>query len=213
MKTSVLTLAVFMGLASTNALAAATDLTVAGTITPAACTPSLSNGGLVDYGSLALTELEESQHLYALPAKSLNFSIECSAPATFAVIANDNRRDSSGINPWQFGLGKHQDQVIGYFFMTMFQGNTLVDGAQGYHLSSEDAGNTWNYVITGSLLDTARAADYRAAFSSTGSDIQGPTPASSVHAIMDINGVINKNLTLNGAMALDGSATIEVVYL
>ncbi|UVL57770.1 DUF1120 domain-containing protein [Pseudomonas sp. B21-035] len=212
MKKSVLSLAVLMTLATANAMAATTDLTVTGTITPAACTPTLSNGGLVEYGSLSLTELEETSIGYKLPAKSLNLSIECSAPATFALITNDNRRDSSPANAWLFGLGNHLDQAIGYFGMTMDHENTIVDGAPGTHLASEDAGNTWTNIMDGILQDAGRAPDYRAAFSSTGSSV-GPAPASSVNVIMDIRGSINKGLTLNGAMELDGSATIEVVYL
>ncbi|QPG60716.1 DUF1120 domain-containing protein [Pseudomonas sp. BIGb0427] len=211
MKKSVLSLAVLMTLATTHAMAATTDLTVTGTITPAACTPTLSNGGLVEYGSLALTDLEENPTNYKLPAKSLNFSIECSAPATFALIANDNRRDSSPADAWLFGLGKHQDQLIGYYGMTWQYESTVVDGAQGSNLLSEDGGNSWNDIIDGILQDAGRKPNALTGFS-TGTNL-GPTPATSVNVTMDVRGTINKGLTLNGAMKLDGSATIEVVYL
>ncbi|UVL63082.1 DUF1120 domain-containing protein [Pseudomonas sp. B21-032] len=211
MKKSVLSLAVLITLATANAMAATTDLTVTGTITPAACTPTLSNGGLVEYGSLALTELEETSVGYSLPAKSLSFSIECSAPATFALIANDNRRDSSGIDPWLFGLGKHQDQSIGSYAMTWQYESTVVDGTQGENLGSPDGGNNWTSIVDGILHDAGRSPNHLVGFSS-GPHL-GPTPATSVNVTMDVSGTINKNLTMNGAMELDGSATIEVVYL
>ncbi|UVM57410.1 DUF1120 domain-containing protein [Pseudomonas sp. B21-012] len=211
MKKSVLSLAVLITLATANAMAATTDLTVTGTITPAACTPTLSNGGLVEYGSLALTELEETSIGYSLPAKSLNFSIECSAPATFALIANDNRRDSSGTNPWLFGLGKHQDQAIGYYGMRWTYESIVVDGQQGMTLASNDGGNSWDAVFDGVLQDAGRAPDFLTGFSTTSN--LGPIPATSVNLTMDVVGNIYKDLTLNGAMELDGSATIEVVYL
>ncbi|MCE5982370.1 MULTISPECIES: DUF1120 domain-containing protein [Pseudomonas] len=211
MKNSVLSLAVLMSLATANAMAATTDLTVTGIITPAACTPTLSNGGLVEYGSLALTDLEDTPSQYNLPAKSLNFAIECSAPTTFALIANDNRRDSSPASPWLFGLGKHQDQSIGQYGMTWQYESTVVDGTQGLNLLSEDGGNSWNEIGDGVLQDAGRVPNALTGFS-IGTNL-GPTPATSVNVTMDVRGSINKGLTLNGAMELDGSATIEVIYL
>ncbi|ROL62771.1 DUF1120 domain-containing protein [Pseudomonas vranovensis] len=212
MKTSVLSLAVLISLATANAMAATTDLTVSGTITPAACTPTLSNGGLVEYGSLALTELEETSIGYRLPSKSLSFSVECSAPAAFALIANDNRRDSSPASPWFFGLGTHQDQAIGYFSMRWGHESIVIDGAQGTTLQSTDNGNTWTDTIDGALYDAGRAPSNLVGFSINGSEL-GPAPATSVNLTMNVEGSINKDLTLNGAMELDGSATIEVRYL
>ncbi|QVM95367.1 DUF1120 domain-containing protein [Pseudomonas sp. SORT22] len=212
MKKSVLSLAVLMTLATANAMAATTDLTVTGTITPAACTPTLGNGGLVEYGSLALTELEETSTGYRLPVKSLSFSIECSAPAAFALIANDNRRDSSPANAWLFGLGTHQDQAIGHFMMRWNYETLVIDGTQGYTIESIDNGNSWNAVFDGVLYDAGQAPSNLVGFSITSSEL-GPAPATSVNLTMDVDGGINKGLTLNGAMELDGSATIEIVYL
>ncbi|KJK15632.1 DUF1120 domain-containing protein [Pseudomonas sp. 2(2015)] len=212
MKKSVLSLAVLISLTTANAMAATTDLTVSGTITPAACTPTLSNGGQVEYGSLALTELEETSAGYQLPNKTLSFSIECSAPAAFALIANDNRRDSSPANPWLFGLGTHQDQAIGHFAMKWNYETLVIDGTQGYTIESHDNGNTWSNILDGVLYDAGRAPSHLVGFSTTGSEL-GPAPATSVNLTMIVGGFINKDLTLNGAMELDGSATLEVKYL
>ena len=212
MKKSVLSLSVLLGLAVANANAATTDLTVTGTITPAACTPTLGNGGLVDYGVLSVPDLEEATTIYRLPAKNLNFSIDCSAPVLFALIANDNRRDSADTtNAALMGLGKHEDQNIGYFGMRWDEENTQVDGVRGYPLYSNDAGNSWQNVLTATLTDAGRAPNNRLSFSNTGGAT--PVPATNVNVIMDIIGGIYKALPINSAVPLDGSATIEVVYL
>ncbi|WP_330220783.1 DUF1120 domain-containing protein [Pseudomonas frederiksbergensis] len=39
--------------------ASSTDLTVTGTITPSACTPSLSGNGVVDYGKISARDLNQ----------------------------------------------------------------------------------------------------------------------------------------------------------
>ncbi|MBS7600024.1 DUF1120 domain-containing protein [Pseudomonas sp. RC2C2] len=211
MKKSVLTLAALLSLATANAMAATTDLSVTGTITPAACTPTLSNGGVVDYGVQSLSNLEETSTTYKLPAKSLNFAIECSAPAAIAVIANDNRRESAGPNPWLFGLGMYEDQPIGIYYMHWDDEEALIDGGSGMNLISRDAGNTWDSHRTATLVDAGRGPDERISFSNQ--TVSSPTAVTSVTMNMKVTGHINKDLSFNDNVTLDGSATIEIVYL
>lgn len=211
MKKPVLSLAVLLGLATANAVAATTDLTITGTITPVACTPTLSNGGLVDYGVLSLTELEVGVTTYRLPAKSLNLTIDCSAPATIAVIATDNRRDSSHEYPWQFGLGLYDDRAIGFYTLQWRNSETAVDGGNGYNLLSQDGGSTWTPSSPINLQDAGKVPDFRASFANV--DGRSPTAVTHVTATVNVLGYIHNYLTLNDNADLDGSATIEIVYL
>ncbi|MNJ19233.1 hypothetical protein D3C77_135530 [compost metagenome] len=210
-KKSALSLAVLVSLASATAMAATTDLTVTGNITPSACAPTFANGGVVDYGSLAVTELEEISYGYLLPAKSLNLSIECSTPATFALIANDNRRDSGQAGGALFGLGKHQDQNIGGYLLRWNSEDVLIDGAQGTTVESMDSGNSWKIVSTGMVEEAGYMPQFRLGFS-TGVEPR-PSAASSVSVVMNIHGHVKKELPFSDRVELDGSTTVELVYL
>ncbi|MBF4210791.1 DUF1120 domain-containing protein [Pseudomonas donghuensis] len=193
-----------------NAMAATTDLTVTGVITPTACTPTLGNGGVVDYGTLSLANLEQDTSFYHLPAKTLDLTIDCSAPINFALIASDNRHDSSGPSNFQFGLGTHAQQNLGFYFMSWKQENVLVDGNAGHALTSHDGGNSWSSSILGSFNDAGKTPEYRSALSSNPGM---PSPATNVSVTMDITGMINNDLSITENAQIDGSATIEVLYL
>lgn len=200
-----------MGLASANALAATTDLTVTGTITPAACVPAFANGGIIDYGTLAVTELEDlNQNQYRLPQKTLNFAIDCSAPTTFALITTDNRRDSDlGLS--LFSLGRHQDQLIGTYRVRWSSENVLLDGVQGTTVESLNSGSSWSIVSNSFFEDTGSWPQFRLGFS-TGA-VPRPTAASSLRVEMDIHGSIQKDLPFSDLIRLDGNATVELLYL
>lgn len=211
MNKSLLSLAVLFTLASTNAMAATTDLSVSGTITPAACAPTFANSGVVDYGSLAVTELEEMSYDYLLPAKSLNLSIECSAPASFALIAHDNRRQSGEAAGAVFGLGKHLDQNIGGYRLRWSNDTVLIDGAQGTTVESMNSGNSWTIVPGGNFEEAGYWPQFRVGFS-TGAEPR-PTPASSVSLTLDVWSHVKKDLPFSDLVDLDGSMTVELLYL
>ncbi|SDQ90732.1 MULTISPECIES: DUF1120 domain-containing protein [unclassified Pseudomonas] len=213
MKTSVLTLAVFIGVVSANTFAATTDLTVTGTITPAACSPTLGNGGVIDYGAVSLTDLEGDSTNYRLPVKTLSLAIDCDAATTFALMTRDNRLDTLDPRDYTFGLGMHQDQSIGSYMMTWEFENTLVDGEQGFNFYSNDGGQSWDGMgdDRGNLLNASRVPLSRTGFNSRIS--HRLEPIRNVNVMMDVRGFIKKSLVVNGSIPIDGSATIEVVYL
>ncbi|KJK15631.1 DUF1120 domain-containing protein [Pseudomonas sp. NPDC087612] len=213
MKKSVLSLAALMSLATANAMASTAELTVTGTITPTACTPTLGNGGVVDYGNIALSNLEEGPTEYKLPAKTLSLSIDCDGPTTFALAANDNRRDATDPRNYRFGLGMHEGESFGSYMMSWEFENTLIDGEQGYNFYSDDGGHSWSGLgdDRGSLADTGKTPGFRAGIAKS---IQlRPDPARNVSLLMDLRGYIKKSLTVTGTIPIDGSSTIEVFYL
>ena len=74
--------------------ASAVDLTVKGTLTPVACTPGLSNNGLVDYGKISYKDLNVDKRTQ-LQDRHLDFTIQCDGPERFALVMRDNRDGSA----------------------------------------------------------------------------------------------------------------------
>ena len=74
-----------------NAYAAdSIDISVIGTISPAACVPLAAGGGVIDYGFISPSQLAETGPT-VLEAKTLGFSIACSADINVAVRGVSNR--------------------------------------------------------------------------------------------------------------------------
>ena len=93
--------------AALPATAASTvDLSVTGRITPTACTPLLSSGGLIDYGKISQQDLNLERGT-RLPIKQLQVSIGCNAPSRFALRMRDNRDGTATVNSEiYYGLGR-----------------------------------------------------------------------------------------------------------
>ena len=60
-----------IGVAPYALAASSTDLTVTGIITPNACTPTLSGGGIVDHGKFSAKDLNAGHETTALPTETL----------------------------------------------------------------------------------------------------------------------------------------------
>ena len=75
----------FTGIANA---ASTVDLTVTGLITPMACTPVLSSGGLVDFGKISRNDLNPSTGT-RLPHKYLTLTVNCNAPGRYALRMRD----------------------------------------------------------------------------------------------------------------------------
>lgn len=204
MKKSVITLSVLLGLACSQAMASTTELTITGTITPSACTPTLGNNGVIDYGRLSVEGLEEQGSYYRLPFKQVNLSIDCGAPATFALIATDNRR-ASATGSLYFGLGMHNNQKIGLVALE-FPSQAELDGQQRDVLLSSDAGQSWTRKPV--LFPTNSYPDNRIGFGDS-----TPIAGSHLNTQLHVYSLIAKSLPYTDDIQLDGSATLEVYYL
>ncbi|MDD2060845.1 DUF1120 domain-containing protein [Pseudomonas sp. GD03860] len=203
MKKSALSLSLVAALAGTHAFASTTELSVIGTITPTACTPSLSNNGVVDYGPIHAETLDNFQ----LPDRTLTLSISCGAEAPIAVIATDNLSGSaSTIGDIHFGMGTYQTMPIGRYSMA-FQ-TAQVDGQQLGALESLDGGATWRPSDVVLLRDSTTAQDFRLAFGTT-----NPQPTTTLSAVMRIQGSINEDLPFTDDIELNGNSTLEIKYL
>lgn len=189
-----------------NAVAASSvDLSVKGTITPSACTPALTNGGVADFGKLSAKDLRPNQHTY-LPNQTLQMSVTCEAATLFAIAAKDNREGSeSNLDYYNFGLGLiNGSEKLGYFSLSL--SGPMADDVYVRGVGSRDGGATWEG-------DNALMDDALTSFAHTGTIV--PIPVQRLTTGLQLQTAIapSQGLTLTSEVPLDGSVTVTVVYL
>jgi hypothetical protein len=206
---SLLTAALLLTGASSAFAASSTDLTVTGIITPTACTPSLANGGVVDYGKRSAKDLNPTAHT-PLGMETIQLTVNCDASTQFALKASDNRAGSTSAGEaMTFGLGLiNTNEKLGFYQLRFI--NPVAD-TPVTALFSRDKGDTWNqlwddgiaatpfWIAFGNRTDSGWTPDF----------LQNVTVDIAVHAqIAPAN-----NLTLTDEVTLDGSATLQIEYL
>lgn len=211
MKKSLATLTVALMLASTGtAFAASTvELTVKGWITPTACTPSLSGGGIVDHSKISAKDLNVDRST-RLPRQTLQLTVNCEAQALFALSATDNR-PGSATAATGYGLGLiDKTQKIGNYHLLF--ANAVADNVAAFPIESTDGGASWMDLDP----DTAWQRLSLAAFGdgSSGNN-RRPIPIKDVTTDLFVDTEIapTSGLNLTNEVQIDGSATIEVKYL
>ena len=195
------------------------DLALGGSITPAACTISIQDNGVFDYGTINKVKLNPDPAMKTwLTERSLPMNVACGGPTRYAFRAIDNRIDSrAGVHTPEFGLGKAPDGTnIGSLAIKL--GYVVVlDGVNGYCTLSSDGGATWfpSSLFTTNFPPIDRQPD----------TLHGPTALSGSTAgpSMVTNGQYNifmhpairpaNELPWTDDLTLDGSATLELVYL
>ncbi len=216
MQLSTLTIAAALCfVAASNVYAASSvDLRVTGTITPAACTPALSSGGIVDHGKISFQDLNP-QGLTPLPDATLILEVSCDAAALMAVKATDNRLGSAvPVYPSQpvelshFGLGLTSDgNKIGRYALKT--DNVSADGVARGVIES----------VTGETWLEAWTTVWQPGWMRTVNDGQGgaplPVPLQNLKADLIVSTWIANRATLPSAeeIQIDGSATLDIVYL
>ncbi|AZE87748.1 DUF1120 domain-containing protein [Pseudomonas orientalis] len=205
---SLLSGALFLALTSPAFAASSVDLTIKGSIVPSACTPAISGGGTVDYGKIAAKDLNVDKET-ALPTQNLQFSVSCEAATLMAVRPLDNRLGSSSgdLDYEKFGLGliNNGTEKLGYV-VVRFLNTQTVDDQPASSVSSNQKEGPWMY-------NRYWAHELYLAPSLPGGT--APIPAKLWTAELRIAAKIapTNELTLTGEVPLDGSVTVEVVYL
>ncbi|WP_445147343.1 DUF1120 domain-containing protein [Dyella sp. Tek66A03] len=191
------------------------DIRVTGTITPGSCSIDVGNNGLFDLGKIPASSLNRGANT-TLPGVSASFNVSCDAPLRFVLQAIDNRADSvfliGGANV-NFGVGfTPANEKIGDFY-ALFKGLSADGQPVGVTLSG-DGGRTWNGAdYTGSnALSTGKLQGFTVA---PGGATSGPSAIQNLSGTFLVTGRIQDadNLTLTQEVSIDGSATIELVYL
>jgi hypothetical protein len=202
------------------------DLTVTGQIIPATCNISLTGGGVINYGTLSVGGLDPVDSTLITPSMSgthpkSTMNINCDAPAQIAVNVTDNRAATVNLDVLTGGTlpGATVEQVfgmgadgvgtnIGAFTITSTSGGTLVDSAPGRVIESFD-GNSWAH-STGEFNNTA---NWRMSWASVAGNT--PEPIQAIAQELEIQAAVTatENLDTSVPINLDGSVTIELVYL
>ena len=137
-------LATALSFCVSSAFAAETAvLKVTGTLTNSACTPELSNGGVVDYGNIHLGELS-STSVNQLGQKNIELTITCGAATKVGFSTIDDRKESqadiavenstytnqtSTTDSYLFGLGQTTGGVnIGAYTVFLNLDQVTADG-------------------------------------------------------------------------------------
>jgi len=220
-------------LVSAQAIAAnEATLKVTGTIVPAACTPALSNGGEVAFGSIAASTINNApagNGLVQLGSKDITFTISCEAAASVGFKMIDNRSSSAValsasnyiVSPFSGGTAANQSYVgfglglapnnakIGAYSVSIDGGNVTADGLSTATVISDDEGRTWR--TAGNALQVADNARI-VTVANTGSST--PKLFTDASFPMKISaGVQTASILGSDEIEFDGNATLSLVYL
>lgn len=202
--------ALWLAMTSSVFAASSVDLTVKGLITPSACTPILAQGGVADYGKIAARDLQENQAT-PLPATTLPFNLNCEAATLFALNGVDNRAGSaSSPGDYSYGLGLiNETERVGDFVMIIT--SYLADNLPVSKLASRDNGATWSENSEDAIWMRGRLA----AFGNNASGTWAPIAIRTLTSNLVVHPTIaaSSGLTLTQEQPIDGSATLEVLYL
>jgi hypothetical protein len=229
LKKTVCALAV-LATTSLPALAESIDVRVIGTIDPAACTPTLSGGGTVDYGTIKPTALA-TDAFTVLEEKQLDFAINCDAPAKVAITAHSQRGTTAvktdgtlaeiaafpglfgGVgNTAVVGLGLDGTKGIGGYAIRLATGTMTADGVAVDSIIANNNTTSWGSTAYGNLFTSIDNQRY-SSWAKTGTTT--PIAFTTLAGKLGVQAYINKasELNLTKPVALDGLATLELVYL
>ena len=197
-----LTTMALIGVAPFALAASSTDLTVSGVITPAACTPTLSNGGKIDLGSISYNKLNQDQYTL-VGDNEITLTINCDGSTGFAINAIDNGKGAPADGT--FGLGLTSEGKPLGFFLPVIQ-RVTADTVVVDPIESNDDGTTWKKT-------EAAKAGYWFSAATTGSTT--PIDAQVVTVDFKVGTYIVRadQLKVDGDLDVEGSATFEVLYL
>lgn len=191
-----------IGVAPYALAASSTDLTVTGVITPNACTPTLSGGGIVDHGKFSAKDLRQDRDT-KLPNQILQLAVNCDAATTFKLRGIDHRATSS-TDGNGFGLGFiNTDQKLGYYELRSIA--PMADGVSVDPLHSRNSGSTW---FKDAQIDALGVSSYGALGTTT------PVAIKDLLTDLRVDTYIARadSLDLTNEVALDGLATLEIIY-
>lgn len=191
------------------------EVTLHARFAPASCEPTLSNAGVVDYGRMWARNLNADKDT-VLPSKSLLLNISCDGPTRFALRMLDNRDGSAtgGTNETAYGLALDNSQnKIGRFYAYFDPMETTADSlVQVYRTDSTTAGNAWS---SASLFQIPIGSRSYLGFSDTASSTRGPVAIQHLSTTISVRTFLAPmdSLDLTADVLLDGSGTLEIIYL
>ncbi|MBB1202748.1 DUF1120 domain-containing protein [Enterobacteriaceae bacterium 89] len=228
---SICALAVLAATAVSAQAASNVDVKVIGRIDPGTCTPTLSGGGTVDYGTMSPSILAATGYT-VLPEKQLDFAISCTAPSKVALLAVSGRPgtvagSAEGVNNLGSqpagttlmgqtntsvaGLGKAGNANIGGYALRIDPTTVKADSASVDGVYSENSGSSWKAGAFGTPFNNnvLRYVSWAAKGNTTPEAFTNLTGKLSVQAYI----ADKSTLDLTNTIQLDGLTTLELVYL
>ncbi|MHA1064577.1 DUF1120 domain-containing protein [Enterobacter ludwigii] len=222
------------------AIAAATSMTAAhaantavmkvqGKLTNASCTPTMSNGGAVDYGKISMGSLSATED-NQLGQRDITMTITCNSATKVGWTMSDNRKDSladghyievddsavdgsSTFSPqYTSGLGfTKEGQKIGGWAVYTNLPYVTVDGAPADAITAGGTNLTkWNKNTTGRLV----LDDYETMSVAKPGELVPMAFTEAVFPMKVSMAIRNTNrLSITEDTELDGQATITLKYL
>lgn len=190
------------------------ETTLRASFAPAACEPVLSNAGVVDFGTLPSKDLNPDKGT-RLPPKTLTLRVSCDAPTHFALRMQDNREGSATVNSEvYYGLGfDHRNNKVGLYSLTFDPASAVADRfARVYRTDSTTYGAAWS---TANANPISIAQKSYLGFTDNAGSNAGPVAIQHLATGVTVDVVIapSSRLDLRTAVNLDGSATLEIIYL
>jgi len=195
------------------------ELKVKGVIRPSACTPSFTGSNVVDYGIIAIKDVNKTAPT-ALPEKTIAFTVTCDAATKVAVRTIDNKASTvvTGLvgkissfvtDAHAYGLGAASGKNIGAYTVRTIPASFTADGTTPNIVVDTANNGTWVPSFGRFKADGSG----RLSFAASGSS--APASYKTISGNLGVQAVLDKgdNLPLTQNIDLDGSATIEVQYL
>jgi hypothetical protein len=205
---SILSLAGLCG--SGLAPAAGADLSVKGKLQSGACSVVLGNGGTFDLGPIRAADLATDFFTdFGLGTTSL--TITCTTPTSFGLRLQDNRAGTTPNSSLEgFGLGLAGGRSIGSHSNAISRATS--NGQPVDILERWQASDPWSKALTDAAFLVLPG--YLATFTAAGNS-KGPTAFEQISALLRSSLTINygSELDLSQEIQIDGSATLELVYL
>ncbi|WP_447892102.1 DUF1120 domain-containing protein [Pseudomonas marginalis] len=182
---------------------------------PAACKPQLSNGGLVDYGTLLAKDLSPT-HENPLPTRTLQFSVNCDAPTPFALLMHDNRSGTAtgGTDETAYGLDlDNSGNKIGRYYLNIDPADFTADAYRTlYRTDSTSSGQAWS---TSSARQIPIAAHSLMGFTDSAGNTRGPIALQNLAGTVRIKAYLapTQSMDLRTVVHINGSGTLEIIYL
>lgn len=195
-------------------VAGSRQLSLAAEFAPAACTVLLSRGGVIDLGRIPGSIRKPDAHV-ALPSQTLDVAINCAGETRFAIRALDNRSgtasdDASGE---AFGLGKAgPEERIGFYRLRLDTSRAMGSARTVFAVTADEASrDSWTPATAATV---ALSAQKIVGFTHTMGDTRGPGAIQTLAVPLTVEPWLGpSNGMLVDEAAIDGSATIEVIYL
>ncbi|MDU2380282.1 MAG: DUF1120 domain-containing protein [Enterobacter cloacae] len=215
-------LATAIAISTSSVFAAGTAvMQVKGTLTNAACTAELGNGGVIDYGFIRLGELSETSN-NKLGQKQIPVTISCTAPTKVGFTITDNRADSNAQLPvdiagnlnqttkyYTYGVGMTNDgKKIGDYGMWMT--GITVDGK-----SADSIGNNHDWPATKWKKTSIPRSDafMTVSFAQTGTTTPLAITTANFNFVTNLVIWDTSTLAITDDTPLDGQNTMTLVYL